>query len=68
MKQFVGRHSLIIALILVSLILITSCAGQQSETQQDLDERVQQFLNEHRGQWRDANVPKVIITPHSDVG
>ena len=44
---------------------IAVCAGAavhdlaaQSSGQEDLDARVQAFLDSHRGEWRDANVPE----------
>lgn len=38
--------------------LASASMAQQGSQQQDLDARVQQFLDEHRRQWRDANVPE----------
>ena len=31
--------------------------GQQAQSQKSLDEKVSKFLNEHKGKWRDLNVP-----------
>jgi predicted O-methyltransferase YrrM len=42
-------------LLSVSLAVIPVTAVAQEKT--DLDARVQQFLEEHRSSWRDANVP-----------
>ncbi len=57
MRQYAGRYGLIVTLILSLPILVTSCIGQQAKAQENLDDRVWQFLDEHRRQWRDSNVP-----------
>ena len=49
-------------LVLAALALIVGLAAsevraQEPGTPQELDERVQQFLDENRNQWHDANVP-----------
>jgi len=49
-------------LVLTALALIVGLAAseakaQETGTPQELDERVQQFLDENRSQWHDANVP-----------
>jgi len=49
-------------LVRVALVLLVSLAApdagaQETDAPQDLDARVQQFLDEHRDQWHDANVP-----------
>jgi caffeoyl-CoA O-methyltransferase len=31
--------------------------GQQAQSQKSLDEKVSKFLEEHKGKWRDLNVP-----------
>ncbi len=38
--------------------LTSAAMAQETAQQQDLDARVQRFLDEHRRQWRDANVPE----------
>ncbi len=39
---------------LAACFTLSAASGQQSPT---LDERVQKFLNEHRNEWHDLNVP-----------
>ena len=52
-------HSLlwIIIFFLFSFLLANSAISQQTERIKKLDERVQKFLDSHRGAWRDMNVP-----------
>ena len=45
------------ALVLAILIAAPAAWAQEVDEQQDLDARVQGFLDSHRDQWRDANVP-----------
>lgn len=45
---------------LVVLLLVGNMAvamGQNKQNQQELDNRVQQFLNDNQGKWRSLNVP-----------
>lgn len=37
--------------------MASSCFSQTTTDNKDLDERVQQFLDENRRQWRDLNIP-----------
>ncbi|RPA67771.1 methyltransferase domain-containing protein [Cyclobacteriaceae bacterium YHN15] len=37
--------------------ITSSCYSQTSTDNKELDERVQQFLDENRRQWRDLNIP-----------
>jgi caffeoyl-CoA O-methyltransferase len=37
--------------------LVTSCYSQTSTDNKELDERVKQFLEENKRQWRDLNIP-----------
>jgi caffeoyl-CoA O-methyltransferase len=47
----------IFSFFLFSCLLINSTISQQTEQAKNLDERVQKFLDSHRGTWRDMNVP-----------
>lgn len=47
------------ALLALSLSLPCSASfAQETLQRQDIDLRVQRFLDAHRHQWRDANVPE----------
>ena len=51
---------LLLCAFMTALLLSASVnpsTAQETQTQQDLDARVQRFLDEHRRSWRDANVP-----------
>lgn len=47
----------ICAILLVSFLKIHSAISQQPKREKNLDERVQKFLDNHKGSWRDMNVP-----------
>ncbi len=55
----IQRYTLlsIFSFFLFSCLLINSTISQQTERAKNLDERVQKFLDSHRGTWRDMNVP-----------
>ena len=46
-----------IIILLVSLLKIHPAISQQPGREKNLDERVQKFLDSHKGSWRDMNVP-----------
>jgi len=48
---------LIVSFFLFSSLLINPAFSQQAKKNKNLDERVQKFLDSHRGTWRDMNVP-----------
>ena len=51
---------LLLCALMTALLLsapVNPSTAQDTQTQQDLDARVQRFLDEHRRSWRDANVP-----------
>ena len=51
-------HTLPYLLFFTFLIgMASSCYSQTSTYNKELDERVQQFLDENRRQWRDLNIP-----------
>jgi caffeoyl-CoA O-methyltransferase len=53
-----NKNSLPYFLSFILLLGITSsCYSQTSTENKELDERVQQFLDENRRQWRDLNIP-----------
>lgn len=47
-----------IALTLDAAIVVPTCSAQEIGQQQDLDARVQAFLDGQRYRWRDMNVPE----------
>lgn len=48
-----------ISLIFFSSILINPAPGKEVKTNMNLDMRVRRFIESHRGQWVDWNVPEV---------
>jgi len=46
-----------VALVLLVSLAAPDAGAQETDGPQDLDARVQQFLDEHHNQWHDANVP-----------
>lgn len=56
MKSTPLLHCAFMTALLLSAPALPSTA-QETQVQQDVDARVQRFLDEHRRSWRDANVP-----------
>ena len=57
----ISSSGLIIAVGFISLFIGSAIIAQEQEKnreQQDLDKQVQSFLDNHRGAWRDMNVPE----------
>ena len=53
---------LLTCLLIAGIAFLATCAGEEAGWQKpsdpsDLDARVRQFLESHRGTWRDMNVP-----------
>jgi len=57
MKSKLFTCSLITLLILLFIFPTSSIYSQEKQKKNSLDERVQKFLDSHRGTWRDMNVP-----------
>ena len=57
MKTKLFTSSLTILLILLFIFPASNIYSQEKEKKNSLDERVQKFLDSHRGTWRDMNVP-----------
>lgn len=53
----VNISKLLICLLLVSLAITQTAYAQESVDSDELDTRIDRFLNERRGTWRDLNVP-----------
>jgi predicted O-methyltransferase YrrM len=49
--------SALIVLVLVAVMSGQALTAEESSKQKELDKRVEEFLEEHEGQWRDMNVP-----------
>ena len=47
----------LLLLISVCILICFSSSGQDEQAQKTLDEKVSKFLKEHKGKWRDLNVP-----------
>lgn len=46
-----------VAWVLLVVLAAPRAKAQEADSERDLDTRVRQFLDDHRGQWHDANVP-----------
>ena len=46
------------SLLLTLMLAVNQFLAQEPSVQQNLDEHVQQFLNDHESRWRDMNVPE----------
>jgi len=43
--------------VLLVVLAAPHAKAQEADSERDLDTRVRQFLDDHRGEWHDANVP-----------
>lgn len=57
MRGILNFNFLIISLTLSMSFIINPVMSQELKKDQDLDEKVRQFLESHRYRWRDMNVP-----------
>ena len=46
-----------VAWVLLVVLAAPHAKAQEADSERDLDTRVRQVLDDHRGQWHDANVP-----------
>jgi caffeoyl-CoA O-methyltransferase len=54
------KHLTVVLCLLIAIIFSTSFAeDQKTPNTANIDKKVQQFLDNHRWSWRDANVPEV---------
>lgn len=58
MRGILNFNFLIISLTLSMSFIINPVMSQELKKDQDLDEKVRQFLESHRYRWRDMNVPE----------
>lgn len=59
MKRRSHRTFLMISLFYTVVGLNNSVVFQELQGDRSVDEKVQNFLEVHRGQWRDMNVPEI---------
>lgn len=52
------RLKIIFAGVVALLLLLSGVYSQEKQNKQSLDEKVKSFLESHKNQWRDLNVPE----------